>query len=59
MVKAVIDIGTNSIKLCMAEVSPACVRVIKDINEITKLGSGMREHGTLTDDAIARSLSCV
>ena len=59
MIKAVIDIGTNSIKLSMAEVSASSVRMIKDINEITKLGSGMREHGTLTEEAIARSLSCV
>lgn len=33
----------------MAEVSASSVRMIKDINEITKLGSGMREHGTLTE----------
>lgn len=59
MIKAAIDIGTNSIKLCAAEVNGTSMKIIKDVCEITKLGSGMRESGKLSHDAMLRSVSCI
>lgn len=59
MIRAAIDIGTNSIKLCAAYVDGASVKVIKDVCEITKLGSGMREGGSITQDAMSVSAACI
>ena len=47
MKKAIIDIGTNSIKFCLAESAKddGTFDVIKDANNIAKLGEGLREIG--------------
>ena len=46
MKKAIIDIGTNSVKLIIGERSHGdAIKIILDVNVITKLGEGMREDG--------------
>lgn len=47
MIKAVIDIGTNSIKLCIAKIVNGEIFILKDINKITKLGEGLQKDGSL------------
>jgi exopolyphosphatase/guanosine-5'-triphosphate,3'-diphosphate pyrophosphatase len=48
-VKAVIDVGTNSIKFHLAEKAGGVVRVLKDAQKVTRLGEGLqfREAGGL------------
>ena len=46
--KAVIDIGTNSIKMFVAEMAPnGSLTKIIDVNNIARLGEGMGEEGLL------------
>ena len=60
MLKAVIDIGTNSVKLCMGEVSGGYIlRVLLDVNKITKLGEKMGTDGKMIPEAISRTAAAV
>lgn len=60
MKKAVIDIGTNSVKLTLGEPSAeGGARVICDVNVITKLGEGMRASGALSAEALERTAQAV
>ena len=59
--KAVIDIGTNSIKLCIAgDLNvPDGYSVIRDEIEITRLGEGLSEHKELGEAPINRSIQTI
>ncbi|MFR5881450.1 MAG: hypothetical protein ACLUEQ_11940 [Cloacibacillus evryensis] len=60
MKKAVIDIGTNSVKLTVGERSrEQGIKILFDVNVITKLGEGMQESGTLSREAMARTTQAV
>lgn len=60
MKKAVIDIGTNSVKLTLGEAAPdGGAKMICDMNVITKLGGGMRESGALSAEAMERTAQAV
>lgn len=56
MIKAVIDIGTNSVKLCIAKVADGKIFILKDVNKITKLGEGLQNSGYLGERAMERTL---
>lgn len=56
MIRAVIDIGSNSIKMRVADVSNGSVRVIRDETEVVRLGRGMSSTGLLSDESM--KLSC-
>jgi exopolyphosphatase/guanosine-5'-triphosphate,3'-diphosphate pyrophosphatase len=58
--KAVIDIGTNSIKLYVAERAPdGSLGSIIDRNNIARLGEGMDDSGILKAEAIERNARAV
>ncbi|OPZ63181.1 MAG: Guanosine-5'-triphosphate,3'-diphosphate pyrophosphatase [Firmicutes bacterium ADurb.Bin506] len=58
--KAVIDIGTNSIKLFVAELgADGVLRSIADTNNIARLGEGMGDTGMLQPEAMARNAEAV
>ena len=58
--KAVIDIGTNSIKLYVAErASDGGLASVIDKNNIARLGEGMGDTGILQPEAIARNAQAV
>lgn len=61
MKKAVIDIGTNSIKFCLAESDKqdGTFSVLKDANDIAKLGEGLRETGLIGDEPLERNAQAV
>ena len=60
MKKAVIDIGTNSVKLTLGEAAAdGGARMICDMNVITKLGEGMRGSGALSAEAMERTAQAV
>ena len=56
---AVVDIGTNSTRLLIAEVDPAtgAVEELLRRSEVTRLGAGVDSGGSLSEEAIDRALS--
>lgn len=56
MIKAVIDVGSNSIKMRVARVERGRVSVIRDETEVVKLGRGMSSTGLLSEESM--KLSC-
>jgi len=54
---AAIDIGSNSIRQIVADVSPSGeIRVIDEMKASPRLGAGIAEHGRLSDDAMRNAL---
>ena len=54
---AAIDIGTNSVRMVVAESDPLSkFRVIQDVRETTRLGSGLYRTGALDRFAVERTL---
>jgi exopolyphosphatase/guanosine-5'-triphosphate,3'-diphosphate pyrophosphatase len=56
---AVIDCGTNSIRLLIAEISGSNFKEVIRTMEIVRLGQGVDENKTFHPDAINRTLSAV
>ena len=57
---AAIDIGTNSIRLVVAEVEPdGRYRVLDEEREMTRLGRGLFERGRLGSEPMERSLAAL
>lgn len=59
MIRAVIDIGSSSIKMRVADVSKQGVRVICDETEVVRLGRGMSSTGLLSGESMKLSCSAV
>jgi len=57
--RAVIDIGTNSVKLLVADVNGAHVEPVHETAEQTRLGRGFYETHTLQPEAIAATAKAV
>lgn len=57
--RAVIDIGTNSIKLLVGDVSDGIVRPVDERSEQTRLGAGFYETHVLQPITIARTATAV
>src|SRR2546422_2377725 len=57
--RAVIDVGTNSVKLLVAEVSGLVIRPLFERSEQTRLGSGFYETHRLRPAAIERTARAV
>lgn len=57
---AAIDIGSNSVRLLVAEVAPdGTYRVLDDEKQTTRLAHGLAETGLLRDDAVSQSLEAL
>jgi exopolyphosphatase/guanosine-5'-triphosphate,3'-diphosphate pyrophosphatase len=55
-----IDVGTNSIRLVVAEVLPdGSYRVLDEEREMTRLGAGLSRTGRLSDESTKRSLEAI
>ncbi len=48
MKQAVVEIGTNSVKYTVAELSDGGVSFVKDVNTVTRLGEGLKDSGMLS-----------
>ena len=58
--RAVIDIGTNSVLLLLARRGPdGALEVLRDQSTITRLGQGAAASGMLAPSAIARTVDCL
>ena len=58
-VNAIIDVGTNSIKLLVADCAEGNMSVLSDRNVITRLGEGYEQSGELGCAAMARSRGAI
>ncbi|MGH6891345.1 MAG: hypothetical protein ACREEP_03705, partial [Dongiaceae bacterium] len=58
-VRAVIDVGTNSVKLLIAEVLGETVRPLHETSQVTRLGRGFYETRLLQPKAIADTAEVV
>ena len=56
MIRAIIDIGSNSIKMRIARIFRGRVQVIRDETEVVRLGRGMSASGLLSEQSM--KLSC-
>ena len=57
---AVIDVGTNSVKFHVGERSAAGTwRTVVDRAELTRLGEGLEEHGTISAQALERTATAI
>ena len=59
MIRTVIDIGSNSIKMRIAKIERGRVSVIRDETEVVRLGRGMSSSGRLADDSMRVSCDAV
>jgi exopolyphosphatase / guanosine-5'-triphosphate,3'-diphosphate pyrophosphatase len=59
MRKAVIDVGSNSVLLLVAEQMAHGWEPVLETSEVTALGEGTKESGLLQPDAIARTLEAL
>src|SRR5881396_1139966 len=57
--RAVVDVGTNSIKLLVGEVSEGLVRPLEERSDQTRLGAGLYQTQQLQAIPIARTASAV
>ncbi|MDR1886121.1 MAG: Ppx/GppA family phosphatase [Synergistaceae bacterium] len=57
--RAVIDVGTNSIKLLVADYAGGGMEVLLDRSTIARLGEGSDSSGVLSPDAMDRALSVI
>ena len=59
MIKAIIDIGSNSIKMRAAKVDAKKISVIRDETEVVRLGRGMSQTGFLSEISMKNSCEAV
>lgn len=56
---AAIDIGSNSVKLLVAEIADGGYQVLYDESRVTGLGRGLGEGGQLDPSAVAQTVDCL
>jgi exopolyphosphatase/guanosine-5'-triphosphate,3'-diphosphate pyrophosphatase len=56
---AVIDVGTNSVKFHVAERTGGGWRTVVDRADVTRLGEGLSERGTISDEALERTVQAI
>ncbi len=56
---AVVDLGTNTCRLFLADVTGGRVEQAERLTTVVRLGQGVDETGRLHDDAVARTHACL
>jgi exopolyphosphatase/guanosine-5'-triphosphate,3'-diphosphate pyrophosphatase len=59
VIKAVIDLGTNTFKCLIADVGPAVPVVIRDYSIAVRLGEGLAQQGIITPEAELRAIDAL
>lgn len=58
--KAIIDVGSNSIKFFLGERNPdGTLKTVMDENDIARLGEGLRETGAISPEAMRRNSGAI
>ena len=58
--KAIIDIGSNSIKFFVGELSAdGTIKTVLDTNDIARLGEGLDSTGAISPEAMERNVASV
>lgn len=58
MIVGAIDLGSNTVKLTIAEVGPG-LQVLEEAAEITRIGEGLDQNGVLLGPAMDRTYRCL
>src|SRR3954470_15571895 len=57
---AALDVGTNSIRLVVAEIArDGSYRILDDEKDSTRLGQGLQQSGTLSRRAMAKAIEAI
>ena len=56
---AAIDIGSNSFRLEIGQITPGRYKRVEYLKETVRLGAGLDTEGMLTEEAAARGLACL
>ena len=56
---AAIDLGSNSFHMIVARITDGQLQIIDRMKEMVRLGAGLQENKTLTDEAQSRALVCL
>jgi exopolyphosphatase / guanosine-5'-triphosphate,3'-diphosphate pyrophosphatase len=56
---AIVDLGTNTCRLFLADVSDGRVRQDERVTTVVRLGQGVDKAGRLHEDAVARTHACI
>jgi exopolyphosphatase/guanosine-5'-triphosphate,3'-diphosphate pyrophosphatase len=56
---AVVDLGTNTCRLFLADVVAGRVEQVERLTTVVRLGQGVAETGRLHEDAVARTHACI
>lgn len=57
MIAAAIDIGTNSVKLCVSTLDEGELKIIEDAVVITRLGESLAQTGSISSESAERTAS--
>lgn len=58
--KAIIDIGSNSIKFFVGELAAdKTIKTVEDANDIARLGEGLDKTGAISPEAMQRNVEAV
>ncbi len=57
--RAVIDVGTNSVKLLVAELREGRIEKVRERTDVTRLGEGLGGSGSIDEAAAARTIEAV
>jgi len=56
---AAIDLGSNSFHMIVARMSEGNLQIIDRMKEMVRLGAGLQDNNTLSDEAQSRALDCL
>ena len=59
MRRAVLDVGTNSVKLLVADIIPPTVQPVLELSIQTRLGRGLAATGRLDPEAVAETVRVI
>ena len=58
--KAIIDVGSNSIKFFVGELAAdKTIKTVEDSNDIARLGEGLDKTGVISPEAMQRNVEAV
>ena len=55
----VVDIGTNTIKCCIADITAGAYKIVQELTRTTRLGEGLSHSGIISPVAFARNLEAI